>query len=182
SAVRRRSPPEPRAAATTDPHSGQGASPAAPAPPAPCAPPPSPADSGPLVRETSPPPPPAATAARAAAALVNGLPQSLQYCAPASFCRPQYWHAPEGEVIKLGGPIYCSTLACATCDSCGPRFLSRQRWAARHAAHRPSRVSRLLPPRLFTSPLSIPIRPTRFRRRILHSCSAASARDAAMSR
>src|SRR5437667_378872 len=84
--------------AGTDPHSGQGPSTGAP-PPA----------SGPLVRETklAPPlpPPPEATAARAAAALVSGLPQSEQNCAPESFCRPQYWQAPRA--IKLGGPIYC---------------------------------------------------------------------------
>src|SRR5262245_45828852 len=95
-----------------DPHSGQGAFARAPPPPA------APVDSGPLVRETSPPPPPAATAARAAAALVSGLPQSEQNCAPASFWRPQYWQALKA--IKLGGPIYCSALPCATCDGSAP--------------------------------------------------------------
>src|SRR5436309_8659298 len=84
--------------AGTDPHSGQGPSAGAP-PPAP----------GSLVWETklapALPPAPEATAARAAAALVSGLPQSEQNCAPASFCRPQYWQAPGA--IKLGGPIYC---------------------------------------------------------------------------
>src|SRR6266487_7071411 len=91
------SPPAPALCpAGTDPHSGQGPSAGAPPPAA-----------GLLVRETklSPalPPPPEATAARAAAALVSGLPQSEQNCAPASFCRPQYWQAPGA--IKLGGPM-----------------------------------------------------------------------------
>src|SRR6266550_1418151 len=59
------------------------------APPAPAGPP-----ARGAVRETTPPlPPPAATAARAAAAWVSGFPQSEQNCAPASFCRPQYWQA-----------------------------------------------------------------------------------------
>src|SRR2546428_14103212 len=81
--------------AGTDPHSGQGPSAGAPPPAA-----------GPLVRETklSPalPPPPEATAARAAAALVSGLPQSQQNCAPAPFCRAQNWQAPGP--INVGCP------------------------------------------------------------------------------
>src|SRR6266566_10095894 len=127
--VRRSPPPPPPAprAVTIDPHSGQGASAGAP-----------PGDPGPLVRETTPPPPPAATAARAAAALVRGFPQSEQNCAPASFCRPQYWQALSA--IKLGGPIYCSPLACATCDSSAPRSSSlrpeRREAAARPPPHR----------------------------------------------
>src|SRR5690348_12278645 len=104
--MERRSPPPPAAAApcppTTDPQSGQAPSAGAEAELPATAP-------GPLVRETNPPPPPAATAARAAAALVSGLPQSEQNCAPASFCRPQNWQAPRA--IRLGGPIYCSALA-----------------------------------------------------------------------
>ena len=76
-------PPDAPSALTTEPHSGQGASAGAPS-----------EDPGPLVRETTPPPPPpAATAARAAAAVVRGVPQSVQNCAPVSFCRPQYWQA-----------------------------------------------------------------------------------------
>src|SRR2546423_10293676 len=93
---------------TTVPHSGQGAS--APAAADTVGAPPGLGE--PLVRETMPPPPPAATAARAAAALVRGLPQSEQNCAPVSFWRPQYWQALRA--IKVGGPIYCSALACGT--------------------------------------------------------------------
>src|SRR6266576_1484657 len=168
------SPPPPPRAAGTDPHSGQAASPTAPPPLA----------RGSLVRDTSPPPPPAATAARAAAALVRGLPQSLQNCAAASFCRPQYWQTlgagEDGGVIKLSGPIYYSTLACATCDSCWPRCLSRHYAAAPLA----SPVLRPSPPFVIqcTSPSSIPTPPSPFRRRIHRSCSAVSAAAGAMSR
>src|SRR3989454_134983 len=178
---RRSSPPDPCVLAAA-PHSGQAASAVAP-PPEPGPPP--------LVRETSPPPPPpsapppplpAATAARAAAALVSGLPQSEQNCAPASFCRPQYWQALRA--IKLGGPIYCSTLPCATCDSCVSRCLSPRR-AARLL---PQPVVSLPPQRQSpvrashsTSPSSIPTLPSRSRRRIRHSCSEVSAAGVAMS-
>src|SRR2546426_743005 len=160
----------------------------------PRAPPPGPRPP-PLVREPSPPPPPpppppsapppplpAATAARAAAALVSGLPQSEQNCAPASFCRPQYWQALRA--IKLGGPIYCSTLPCATCDSCVSGCLSPRR-AARLL---PQPVVSLPPQRQSpvrashsTSPSSIPTLPSRSRRRIRHSCSEVSAAGVAMS-
>src|SRR6266446_712505 len=177
SGMRRRScPPAPLpapCAVTMDPHSGQEASAGAP-----------PGEPGPLVRETTPPPPPpAATAARAAAALVSGFPQSGQNCAPASFCRPQYWQALSA--IKLGGPIYCSPLACATCDSSAPRSssLRPERWE--QLAHpRPHPVGHPYP--LHASPCtprsSIPTPPSQFRRRILPSCSAASARVGVMSR
>src|SRR2546422_2183940 len=180
--MRRRSSPPDRCVLAAAPHSGQAASAVAP-PPEPGPPP--------LVRETSPPPPPpsapppplpAATAARAAAALVSGLPQSEQNCAPASFCRPQYWQALRA--IKLGGPIYCSTLPCATCDSCVSRCLSPRR-AARLL---PQPVVSLPPQRQSpvrashsTSPSSIPTLPSRSRRRIRHSCSEVSAAGVAMS-
>src|SRR3989442_13377385 len=171
---RRSSPPDPCVLAAA-PHSGQAGSAVAP-PPEPGPPP--------LVRETSPPPPPpsapppplpAATAARAAAALVSGLPQSEQNCAPASFCRPQYWQALRA--ITLGGPIYCSTLPCATCDSCWPRCLSRHCAAAPLACPRSARPPSLVllqsPPREShcTSPSSIPTPPSRSRHRIRRSCS-----------
>src|SRR5882762_3676395 len=153
SGMRRRScPPPPLLAAcavTMDPHSGQEASAGAP-----------PGEPGPLVRETTPPPPPpAATTARAAAALVSGFPQSEQNCAPATFCRPQYWQALSA--IKLGGPIYCSPLACATCDSSAPRSSSlrpeRREAAARPPPHRVTHPP-LFPASPCISPSSIPTR------------------------
>src|SRR5438046_10210878 len=120
-------PPPPPLWAWTDPHRGHAPSMGV-----------APGDGGLLVRDTTPPPPPAATAARAAAALVSGLPQSEQNCAPGSFCRPQNWQALRA--IKFGGPIYYSRLACATCDTSAPR-LSRSS-SLRRGARRPGFLCR----------------------------------------
>src|SRR5438552_11033244 len=146
--MRRRSSPPAPGEVTTDPHTGQGASVGA-----------LPSKPGPLVRETSPPPPPppAATAARAAAALVSGLPQSEQNCAPESFCRPQYWQALRG--ITLGGPIYCSTLPCATCDPSVSRRLPPRRAARllpQPVVSLPPQLQPPVPASQSTSPSSIP--------------------------
>src|SRR5438876_11355720 len=158
--MRRRSSPPAPGEVTTDPHTGQGASVGA-----------LPSKPGPLVRETSPPPPPppAATAARAAAALVSGLPQSEQNCAPASFCRPQNWQALRA--IRLGGPIYCSTLACATCEPFAPRSprSSSSRRGARPTESPPHLSS---PPTHCTSTSSLPTTPRHITRRIRPSSLA----------
>src|SRR6058998_3030484 len=131
-------------------------SPAEPPPPPP-PPPPAAGTRPPRGPAPPPPPPPAATAARAAAALVRGLPQSLQNCAPASFCRPQYWQTLEdgedGGAIKLGGPIYCSTLACANATRVGRAFcrgnvrlrLSRPRPSSVAAAREPLHITVVYP-------------------------------------